>query len=138
MSPQSKRRFPWGVLTVLFGIAAVVFLLASLGLGSAFSLTRSNVQPTATVPPSGTPGVATPRPAPVSSANTPLWPPTATTITAILAIMGGISSIGTLLSFIGLLGRGVQNVTKRVRRSPSSKLGLVGIVGSEVPGQSVD
>src|SRR5215813_2494804 len=105
MTPQKKRRFPWGVLTVLFGIAAVVFLLAALGLGSGLHLGHSVGAPTPTVPA----GVATPTPSPGSTygANTPLWPPTATTVTDILAIMGGISSIGTLLSFIGLVGRGV-------------------------------
>jgi hypothetical protein len=123
MTPQTKRRFPWGVLTVLFGIAAVVFILAALGLGSRLHLAHSVGAPTATVPPSGTPVLATPTPTPVTSpetSNNPLvWPPNASTVTDILAIMGGISSIGTLLSFIGLLGRGVQSVGKRVRRSPS-------------------
>jgi hypothetical protein len=123
MTPKTKRRFPWGVLTVLFGIAAIVFILAALGLGSSLHLAHSVGAPTATVPPNGTPVLATPTPSPGTSpetSNNPqLWPPTATTVTDVLAIMGGISSIGTLLSFIGLLGRGVQNVSKRVRRSPS-------------------
>jgi hypothetical protein len=116
MTPQSKRRFPWGVLTILFAVAAIVFILAALGLGSSLHLANSVGTPTPTVPP----GVATPTPftGPNAGSST-LWPPTATTVTDILAIMGGISSIGTLLSFIGLLGRGVQNAAKRVRRSPS-------------------
>ncbi|MGO8948734.1 MAG: hypothetical protein ACLQUY_13995 [Ktedonobacterales bacterium] len=131
MTTQPKRRFPWGILTVLFAIAAVLFLLAAGGTAIlSNSLTASvhsptptistipSVQATGTVTVPATP-VVSPTPSPCCAAPPAFWPPTATTVTDVLAVMGGISSIGTLISFMGLLGRGGQNLAKRLRRAAS-------------------
>jgi hypothetical protein len=128
MSLPAKRRFPWGVLTLAFAAAAVVFLLAAVALSNSGLFPSVLVRVTPTVAQAtATAGTGTPQPNPTatptlgpSAPSQSLWPPSANTITDVLAIMGGISSIGTLLSFLGLLGRGAGNILKRARRRVAS------------------
>jgi hypothetical protein len=131
MSLPAKRRFPWGVLTLAFAAAAVVFLLAAVALSNSDLFPSEVVRVTPTVAQAtATVGTGTPQPNPTatptltspgpSAPPQSLWPPSANTITDVLAIMGGISSIGTLLSFFGLLGRGASTILKRARRRVAS------------------
>ena len=136
MAAKPKQRIRWGILTVAFALATVVFLLAAYviigpqiytedtqAINTAVAL---NQTATAESNATASPGLGTPVPTipPLNPPSAPthwysaIWPPSATTFTDVLAIMGGISSIGTLISFIGLAGRGAQSLAKRIRRTP--------------------